>query len=241
MNPALSNGSVHPPPLDFLIAASFGLPHEPAGVVVLQRIEELTGVFDRKRLRWTTNLRYMVPEIARPAGGSRLADIVGQVAELYQQAAGAARRTLLVDITVPGRPVVDLMLERGLRPAPIVVADSGQKARPAHGALSIPKNLLVSNLAILMGDLKIRVAKEHPLATTLARELADFRLRPAGDASGTSELVNAVSIAAWWSENRMRSIVHQPPAPRVPVEIRPPTFDEAVRAALERMERRSGV
>ncbi|MGE0853309.1 MAG: hypothetical protein AB7O44_27480 [Hyphomicrobiaceae bacterium] len=229
-------------PLDLIVAARIGLGHEPSGVVLLSRVETLTERHEAGR--WLTEVRYEVPALERLSGGSSHATIADTIADLAQLARehGAERVSCLADITACGLPFVKLLRERKVRAAAIMVGDA-HKVRPDARTWHIPMRELLTVTLGLLADQRLEVA-DLPHAGKLAEQLATFRTKPLPkDALSDwrpvphTDLAQALMLAAWWAERMLRSIVKQPPAPRVAIEIRPPTFDELMlehRAGLRR-------
>lgn len=221
-------------PHDALIAAHIGLPHEPVGVVLVERIEELTGEFDKRLRRWGTRNLYRVRQIERPEAGARLTDVAALVRDMTP--ADAKRATVLVNMTASGRPAVDLLSAHQLKPIPIVTNNS-DGARRGRGSIHVPQKELITSLSILMAERRLQAPRDAPNAAALADQLREFRAKPKTKAAtdiwaredDTGELVMATALACWWGETRMSSLLKQPPPPRLPPEPEPPlTFDRAM-------------
>lgn len=252
--------------LDILIAAQIGMPHEPAGIVLMQRHEELTDEFDKVRRRWRARTTYTVPQIERLPGGARLGDVVEVVERLWQDslatsetppsessktppsATSEARHALLVNVTFCGRPIVELMIEREMRPIPILTTQS-DSARRGRGVIHVPAKELISSLGIMFGKRQMRVDKGAANADVLAKQLGEFRAKPKPKGPSepwseaeTGELVMALALAGYWGEHRLSSILRQPPPPRVPIDPAPPlTFDQALKLARKGATRRERI
>lgn len=116
---------------------------------------------------------------------------------------------LVVDATGVGRPVVDLLKERGLRPVPVTIT-GGDKVTFENG-WRVPKRDLVGAVQVLLQTDRIKFAEKIPEVPTLVRELLAFRVKidplTAHDSYGAGawregahdDLVLAVAIAAWWA------------------------------------------
>jgi hypothetical protein len=120
-------------------------------------------------------------------------------------------RTLIVDATGCGRPVVDL-----LKPcAPIAMTLHGgstvnHKGRDWH----VPKRDVVTCAQVLLQQRRLKFAEALPLTAVLQQELLDFRykLNPltAHDSYAAwregqhDDLVLALSLACWWAEKGPR-------------------------------------
>lgn len=207
-------------------------------MILVRRIEELTGDFDKKATRWETDTRYAVTTAERVPGGSSqatVADAISDVAAMAREDR-AKRVSIVADITACGAPFLKLLRERGVRAAPVMVGDASG-ARAANRQWQLPVREMLSLALGLMAEQRIEVAADLEHAATLAGQLEAFRTRPPPRDALSDwrpaphvDLASALMLALWWSERMLRSIVHQPPAPRLPVEIRPPTFDEAIKS-----------
>ena len=228
--------------IDYLVSVDLGQSQDPTAIIVAQRVEQLEGEYDRKRGRWPTTSRYEVPHIDRPPLGTGYPVIVERVAGLLDRLKRKSpdRVTLIVDSTGVGRPVVEMMIVRGLNPLPVVIT-GGQNPSVTQRALHIPKKVLVSTLAILLGNKRILVSPQLPLAALLVQELQAFRMKMSKIGNESFEawregdhddLVLAMCMLAWVGENRLASILPQPPAPRLPLpEVKPLSFDQHMRLA----------
>ena len=137
---------------------------------------------------------------------------------------------LLVDVTTCGRAALPPLRERGLKPIPIVVTDSvGAKAN--HRSFDVGRGELRS--AVLVALEQGRLAfNQRELAEQLARATGS-RPRKPGDFEQEPrfELANALALAVWWSEFKMAPKIEQPRLPQLPIEVRAPTFNEALAMA----------
>jgi hypothetical protein len=151
-----------------------------------------------------------------------IAEMAGTVGRLP---AGSA---LALDITMVGRPVIDLVRRAGLTCAyyPITLTSGHSVATGPIGPL-VPKKELVSTLQVLLQAHRLQVASSLPHAALLVTELSNFKAKPrliADDPlvdwreGSHDDLVLAVALAAWLGENRIESytgpVVLWPPVRR---------------------------
>ena len=128
--------------------------------------------------------------------------VVEHVSGLMQ--ALPARSALVVDAGGPGRPVVDLMRERGLEPVPVSIT-SGRRTHQANGMVYVPKRELVRGLVTAFENERLKVAKGLPLAKAFIGELQAFQVRLTAKGRDTyaarsgehDDLVLAVALAVW--------------------------------------------
>jgi hypothetical protein len=122
---------------------------------------------------------------------------------------------LVVDATGVGRAVLDVLRGAGLEPVAITITGGDQVTKPALEEYRVPKRDLVSTVAVLLQQRRLRIAAALPLAPTLREELANFKVTitagghdrygAGGDALAWRErphddLVLAVALAAWFVE-----------------------------------------
>lgn len=134
---------------------------------------------------------------------------------------------LAVDATGVGRPVVDLITARGLRPYAVTIT-GGDTA--THDGLNwrIPKRDLVGAVAVALQTGRLKIASGLPDAATLTRELLNFKVtidpKTAHDSysswreSDHDDLVLAVALAVWSADrfgggvDLPLSMIRTPPA-----------------------------
>lgn len=226
------------PPLDLLIVARIGLGHEPSAVLAIQRVETLLDEYDDK-VGWKTDLRYEVPAIERLSGGSSQSAAADTIAELVELGKGnkADRVKVVVDISQVGLPFRQLLRDRGVRAAAVMISDAS-KTRPDKRFWQIPQRELISVSLGVLADGRVEVA-DLPQAQALNQQLAAFSTKPPPrDALADwrpvpqTDLAQALMLGLWWSERMQRSIVVQPRPPRTaPEQPRPITFDDALKIA----------
>jgi hypothetical protein len=115
-----------------------------------------------------------------------------------------APRELVVDATSDGRPVVDLLMERGRKPLGVVIT-AGRAARREGALCYVPKSLLLRPLVSALENDRLKIAQGLPAGEALARELQAFRVgitRRGRAAYATAvgehdDLVLAVALAVW--------------------------------------------
>ena len=132
------------------------------------------------------------------------------------------RPELYVDATGVGRPVVDMMKARGLRPVGISITAGNDVLRRASDDVRIPKRVLASLMQVVLQGRRLRIAEEMELTPTLRGELEGFKAKININGGETFEawrenvhddLVLAAAIAVWGAENR------QEPARWVPFNL----------------------
>lgn len=122
--------------------------------------------------------------------------------------------SMAVDYTGVGRPVVDMLRLAGLpvhlRPVLITSGNSATEDRES-GGFHVPKRELITTLQVLLQCGRLKIARSHPEAAVLVKELADYKVKVTAAANETfnaregahDDLVLAVALAAWLGEKTL--------------------------------------
>ena len=144
----------------------------------------------------TLNLRH----IERVPLGKSYTGIVDRLAALKASLPGSR---LVIDHTGVGRPVRDMLVERGVDVVPVSIT-SGKKTRYEDGVWRVPKRELVRGVAVALENGELRIAAGLPCAEVLRAELQDFQATFTdkgtavfGGKSEHDDLVIAVALAVW--------------------------------------------
>ncbi len=218
---------------DFIIGVDLGQARDYTAICVLERFEELTG--EAEKGRWARKTRYEMPHLERPPLGTSYPEIIERLKGLIARLPALERVNILVDRTGCGRPVVDLMRKEKLQIIPVTIVFSGTVSGGRLGGYNVPKRDLVSNLAIIFQDARLKSPRSLAEAPAMIEELQNFKIKftragndtyEAWRESDHDDLVLAAAMAAWFGEKKLPSILNPPPLPRAPVETRQPTLDE---------------
>jgi len=173
----------------FLIGLDLGQSQDYTAIAIIEKLEG--AIYHVRKLERTRGTPYP--------------DVVHRVQEILQKLPGAA---LVVDATGVGAPVVDTFRQAGLKPIAIYI-HGGDKITHEGATYRVPKRDLVGVLQVLLQNQRLKIAP-GPLSDTLASELLNFRVKidPATAHDSYSawreqdhdDLVLAVALAAWWSE-----------------------------------------
>lgn len=144
-----------------------------------------------------------VPHLERVRGESYVR-VVDRVEHLLRALPGHLEPCLVVDAGGVGRSVVDLMSERGLRPA-CVTATGGDQVAGDWGDVRVPKRELVTAAQVALSAGLLRIAADLPLAQALVDELVNYQvtISAAGHDSyearsgAHDDLVYAVTQMVW--------------------------------------------
>jgi hypothetical protein len=162
---------------------------------------------------------YAVRHLERQALGTPYTEVCFRVASLFATPP-LANSQLVVDQTVVGKPVLDLLRRAKMR-AKInsVTITAGHKVSWDDGGWLVPKKDLVGTLQVLLQAQRIKVAPTLPEAQMLVQELTNFKAKvPTASSDLLSDwregqhddLVLAVAIAVWAAERSPPPSVFRP-------------------------------
>lgn len=148
---------------------------------------------------------YHLRHIDRFELGTKYPAVADEVARLMKtdQLDGAE---LVVDATGVGRPIVEMLEDRDLRPFSIWIT-GGDSVSKSGREFRVPKRELASCVQALLQDGRLKFARDLPLANVLREELQKFRAKidvSSGNASfehwrerDTDDVVLALACACW--------------------------------------------
>jgi hypothetical protein len=152
----------------------------------------------------TFHVRHIERLLGRP-----YPEIVARVKTVMTQPALGRQSQLVVDATGCGRPVVDMLVQEGLRPIAVTIHGGDQVHRDGRN-YRVPKRDLVGSLQVCLQTARLKIAEQLPLASILVQELLAFRVRidptTAHDSYSAwrekdhDDLVLATALCAWWYE-----------------------------------------
>jgi len=171
----------------------------------------------RQWIRTYTPTQHQLRHVQRFDLGTTYPQIVTNLAEMVSAKPLKGKYAIIADATGVGRPVIDLLKQARLNVHPIIITGGHQVNFDNAGYWNVPKRELVSNLQVLLGNKRLRVAKTMPDVDLLLSELLKFQMTITENANDTYEgrqgahddMVLAVALAAWWSEKH--GVVWQPP------------------------------
>jgi hypothetical protein len=179
--------------------------------------------------RWRNRPYTMLPGLVRRAE-ERLRQMA---ANAYFEEYGTAIHpwrdvlvTLVVDGGGVGAPVIDALVDAGLDPVCVILTGGFQVNRRDGGGYTVPKADVVSAVQLLTEGRRLQIPAEMPHATTLTRELENFRYDtsvsgrirygagPAGHEDvlwrgdgSHDDLLLATAIAAWHAEHETGALL----------------------------------
>lgn len=201
--PARHQG-VHIRQRHFFLSADLGQANDYTAISIIERIVSGPGALgpDRNGIRYL-HLRH----IERPARGTPYPQIVERLKDLYHnEALRGVPKSVVIDLTGLGRPVYDLMRERGFRLSLSAVSITGGLEVTGHGSIfNVPKRNLITGLQVLLQNSELRIARGLKEAPALIEELTNFQTHISetgrdtyGGRSGVhDDLVLSVAIGCW--------------------------------------------
>jgi hypothetical protein len=153
--------------------------------------------------------RYHVRHSERPRLGTPYPVVVEHVGRVL--AALRGDRTLIVDATGVGRPVVELFEAARIYPVAVTLT-SGETAVQEGSRFRVPKRDLVTTVEVLLQERRLKIGQDAPGREALVDELLSFRAsvtaqgRDTFGAEGGShdDLVIALALACWYGHQTER-------------------------------------
>src|SRR6266851_2416271 len=183
-----------------------GQVHDPTALAVLETSEISIGrslvTYD-----WIIVKRHSFRHLERLPLGLDYPTVVEHVRRLISRPELSRRKTLVVDATGVGRPVVDLLRRAQLpcRLMPVTIT-AGDRETSECGAWRVPKRDLITGLLVLLQREEIDICGHLPESETLVKELSNMRIKVSlggQDTYGTwregehDDLVLAAALACW--------------------------------------------
>jgi hypothetical protein len=116
-----------------------------------------------------------ITAIARMALGMPYTEQVEYLLAVMQKfKRDGASAAVVVDMTGVGAPIVDLLRDRGLAPAPILIT-GGDRVVYEHGIYRVPKTVLITGLVIGLDETRCAYVPTMPNADLFASEMQAYR------------------------------------------------------------------
>lgn len=181
------------------IGVDLGQRRDFSAIAVVERVWEGASVpeFIRNGVdgQWWLRVRMM----ERMRLGTPYPDVVRRVKQIADLPVIAMGRSVVVDGTGVGAPVVDLLRRAGMGCSvlPVLITGGGAGSTGlAGGYESVPRSVLLTNLQVLIQQGRVQVAADCKEAETLWRELLGLKLVGHGSEEH-DDLAVAVALAVW--------------------------------------------
>lgn len=201
----------------FFISADLGQANDYTDISIIERILTGPGVLepDGRGLR-----RLHLRHIERPARGTPYPEVVDRLIELYRsEPLRGFDKSVVIDLTGLGRPVYDMMRERGFRYSLNAISiTGGMDVTFNEGHYNVPKRELVTGLQVLLQNGELKFARGLKDASVLVEEMTNFQTHISdtgrdtyGGRSGVhDDIVLSVAMGCWlacrkhcrWSDDK---------------------------------------
>lgn len=215
--------------MNYIVGIDLGTMNDFTAVSVIRKHRAGTGVFDvvdvpisngeafEKRVE-RTETEYHLVHLERYLGDP-YTKIVESIEKIAERPELRGSKTI-VDCTGVGRPVVDQMIEKGLKnvvPVTITGGDSVTEARVnGRREYRVPKRDLVGVTQVLLENRRFKILSSLPLRDELVREMQNFRVKLNAETGHASyehwrsqdhdDLVLAVALSLWYGERKKRTL-----------------------------------
>lgn len=223
---SLNQAKLRPPHV--FLGLDLGQRHDPAAIAILQRTQEPTGSFNHATWEIERELHFRLCHTERLALGTPYIEIVSRIWGLldklsaplpgiHSYAGTPPLRTLVVDASGVGRPVVELIRKGGIGRAashvtihaaapprvaiaPVTITASGSPHMDASGEEFVSRRDLITNLRVLLERRLLRISARIHDRQALLKELVEVQ-----DRSGSQhdDLVMATALACWRAVRRV--------------------------------------
>jgi hypothetical protein len=205
------------------LGLDLGQRHDPAAIAILHRTIEPTGPFNHVTWEIGREPHFRLCHTERLALGTPYIQIVSRIRRLLERlsaplpgihsyAGTAPLRTLVVDASGVGRPVVELLRKSGIgwtpapgdpprvTIAPVTITASGAPRCEASGEEFVSRRDLITNLRILMEKRLLKISNRIHDRQALLKEFVELQ-----DRSGSKhdDLVMATALACWRATRRV--------------------------------------
>jgi hypothetical protein len=198
---------------DYIIALDLGQAQDFSAMVVLNRVWWRKGENPRKD---PPRLWHTIPTIVRwplTTIYPRIVEDVYETYRLFEDTMAQWGVALVVDAGGPGKPVIDLLRAKGLKPIGVTITAGNLAHEREDGSLTVPKRDMCTALVVAAQSGQIGVAKDLPLAKDFHKEVASFGYtvnKKTGNMSYESivsevhdDMVAAAGLGLWYSTTRL--------------------------------------
>jgi hypothetical protein len=192
----------------FFVGVDLGQKVDPTALCVVERAEVMYA--ERDPVTWECKretlmeLRYLERVKLR----TPYPQVVERIREVLMDPALGERRSLVVDATGVGAPVVDLLRAANIDCEIVAVGITGGDSGTAPNRLDrrVPKRDLLVGLQLLFDTGQLRIARGLPETEILVKELMGMRVKMSstghdsygsGGEAAHDDLVLAVALACW--------------------------------------------
>lgn len=207
--------------MSYYIGADLGQQNDFTALSVIREMEVPTGEIETyidhntwtqygyvQKTRQKTTTEYHVRYMKRYLGESYtvVADRIAELAERPE----LQRPAVVIDATGCGRPVVDMIRDRGVENLVAVTITGGNEVTNDGDEYRVPKRDLVATVQVLLQNRRLRMANALELKDAFVREMQNFKIKLSADGhdsyehwrdSDHDDLVLSVAMALWWAKS----------------------------------------
>ena len=180
---------------EYFVGLDLGLRRDPSAVAVVERVARNTGEYDRVQMCHVMETLYVVREARRFPLETPYVEIPLEVRRVMQGLTAGISKTLTVDATGVGAPVVELLkkADLGCRLKPVVITGGEAVGKLPH-AETVPRRTLLENLRILLETRALRLPKGLAGLADLRRELLGLGRRGSRE---RDDMAFALALGCW--------------------------------------------
>ena len=180
---------------EYFVGLDLGLRRDPSALVVVERIARATGQFDPVLMCHMMERIYVVRQVRRFPLETPYVEIPLEVARVIKGLDEGVSKTLTVDATGVGAPVVELLKRADFtaRWKPIVITGGEAVGRLPH-AETVPRRVLLESLRILLENRSLRFPKGLANWEDLRRELLGLGREGSRE---RDDMAFALALACW--------------------------------------------
>lgn len=180
---------------EFFLALDLGLRRDPSAVAVVERVARDLKRYDPVRMCQMMERVYVLREVRRFPLETPYVEIPVAVRRVMQGLTAGVTRTLTVDATGVGAPVVELLkkADLGAQLKPVVITGGEAVGKLPHAA-TVPRRALLENLRILMETRALRLPVGVANVEDLRRELLGLGRKGSRE---RDDMVFALALGCW--------------------------------------------
>ncbi len=176
-----------------------GQRRDSSAIAVVERVWEPASTQEFMRTGRDGQWWFRVRMLERMRLGTPYPDVVRRVRDIAGLPLIALGRTVVVDGTGVGAPVVDLMRRAGMGCSviPILITGGGRPGVGLRGGYeSVPRSELLTGMQVLVQQGRLKVGARHQEAQALRQEMLGLQLAGKGT-EAHDDLAIAVALALW--------------------------------------------
>lgn len=185
-------------PATYYIGVDLGKRNDHSAISVIEVARVVTGTRDPVHYELPTEVRLTVRHVERIPLNTRYSAVVERIAWIVRHGALVGPKSLVVDATGVGEPVVELIRKERLpcRLYPVILT-GGESPHLHGGYYYVPRGHLLSRLEVGLTQGHLKICRDMPATPQLLSEL--LALRQHTPSADHDDLVFATALAANWA------------------------------------------